>query len=97
MRISDWSSDVCSSDLAALHGVLAAGEQPAHLGRRLQVPLGIGLQAEAGLVDGAVLADAGQNVLQRASRRRVVQNSSEERRVGKGWVSTCSTRWLPYH
>src|SRR3546814_18786564 len=23
--------------------------------------------------------------------------SSEERRVGKGWVSTCSSRWAPYH
>src|SRR3546814_19707108 len=23
--------------------------------------------------------------------------SSEERRVGKGWVSTCGSRWTPYH
>src|SRR3546814_13031247 len=22
---------------------------------------------------------------------------SEERRVGKGWVSTCRSRWSPYH
>src|SRR3546814_5347395 len=28
MRISDWSSDVCSSDLAAKRGVIAAGGLP---------------------------------------------------------------------
>src|SRR3546814_5731088 len=30
MRISDWSSDVCSSDLAAVHAALA---EPARIGR----------------------------------------------------------------
>ena len=39
-------------------------EQPRHLGRRLQVPFGIGLEAEAGLVDAAVLADASHEVEQ---------------------------------
>src|SRR3546814_14601604 len=42
-----------------------------------------------------VLADA------TASDRRTVANAfherSEERRVGKGCVSTCRSRWSPYH
>src|SRR3546814_19455461 len=26
-----------------------------------------------------------------------IQSRSEERRVGKEWVSTCRSRWSPYH
>src|SRR3546814_21114838 len=34
-----------------------------------------------------------------ASRQLCVarSNKTEERRVGKGWVSTCRSRWSPYH
>src|SRR3546814_13684618 len=28
---------------------------------------------------------------------RKAEMSSEERRVGKEWVSTCRSRWWPYH
>src|SRR3546814_10789487 len=65
MRISDWSSDVCSSDLAQnggycrVRGKLASGDA-----RRI-----------------------GKHQLER----------SEERRVGKECVSTCRSRWSPYH
>jgi len=45
-------------------GIRAVAEQPRHLGGRLQVALGVGVQQEAGVVDGAVLADAGEHVLQ---------------------------------
>src|SRR3546814_8939214 len=62
MRISDWSSDVCSSDLVE--------EQMVALG-------------EAGI--------------DRALDRRAVRDRSEERRVGKECVSTCRSRWSPYH
>jgi hypothetical protein len=48
-------------------------EQPRHLGRRLQVALGIGEQARAGAGDRAFLADAGHDVLQRPPRRHVVE------------------------
>src|SRR3546814_20892361 len=77
MRISDWSSDVCSSDLAwpRLH-FPACPDQPgvARCGRR---PRG-----------------------QRVSVLRVAEGRdrrSEERRVGKECVSTCRSRWSPYH
>src|SRR3546814_2720766 len=91
MRISDWSSDVCSSDLA--QGVirrnpgLNAREQssapkaetrkndPSHHDRK-----------------DACLASASQ--LRGVEHREV---RSEERRVGKECVSTCRSRWSPYH
>src|SRR3546814_1464048 len=62
LRISDWSSDVCSSDLPRVTcGSLAP--QPKH---------------------GRI-------------RMRIRGNRSEERRVGKECVSTCRSRWSPYH
>src|SRR3546814_2154859 len=69
MRISDWSSDVCSSDLgAARHGHLVM----------------TGLASNPG--NGSP-----QNRSSNSSWR------SEERRVGKECVSTCRSRWSPYH
>ena len=49
-------------------------EQPDHLGRRLQMALGVGGKAKTGFVDRAVLADAGQHVLQRPPLRAVVEH-----------------------
>src|SRR3546814_4669619 len=81
MRISDWSSDVCSSDLAARY---------------------------AGLVEDRALADSIFNaisdgwqrthdsLLDATGQRRLLERS-EERRVGKECVSTCRSRWSPYH
>src|SRR3546814_18458384 len=43
MRISDWSSDVCPSDLIV--GTLGEAEMPVHLGRALQ-QVGEGVPAE---------------------------------------------------
>src|SRR3546814_4738601 len=71
MRISDWSSDVCSSDL--LGGVGGPRPRLAHQRARRR---------------GAVAADG----LREQRRTR-----SEERRVGKECVSTCRSRWSPYH
>src|SRR3546814_1294915 len=71
MRISDWSSDVCSSDLAAGHRVTGAQREAADLARR----------------DVDVV---------RTGEIRAVRRS-EERRVGKECVSTCRSRWSPYH
>src|SRR3546814_12981504 len=103
MRISDWSSDVCSSDLMRMIGicmerqhigVIVLEQDPGErLGGVLQ-RLGIGRTAGmmvveiiAGWLTGsmALLAD-GMHMAR-----------SEERRVGKECVSTCRSRWSPYH
>src|SRR3546814_19241520 len=98
MRISDWSSDVCSSDLP-LDGsleVLVDLDEAAVVHGDSQL-----LQAEA-LGDGPP-ADGDQHhvslhLLCRAALGRLKrQRRSEERRVGKECVSTFRSRWSPYH
>src|SRR3546814_1062000 len=94
MRISDWSSDVCSSDLAGevaplhvAHGVAAGltGDQA----RRGEVAQRSGHVVELHVVELHVLP--GREVAPAPAVR------SEERRVGKECVSTCRSRWSPYH
>src|SRR3546814_5144972 len=94
MRISDGSSDVCSSDLntncasLAYTGALQAELRYDPTGRLYQVTGGT-LDMQRFAYDGnAMIAeyDAGGVIL----RRR-----SEERRVGKECVSTCRSRWSP--
>src|SRR3546814_3879374 len=84
MRISDWSSDVCSSDLADR---LAAG-QP----QRVQ-PSGPSETRALGERFNAML-DA---LAESDSVRRTLLSRSEERRVGKECGSTCRSRWSTYH
>src|SRR3546814_4360535 len=83
MRISDWSSDVCSSDLDRRRNAPGEDGQP-----------GIDRPALAARHRGIHVIDpqGGQAVGLPAGRRR-----SEERRVGKECVSTCRSRWSPYH
>src|SRR3546814_18804900 len=133
MRISDWSSDVCSSDLLLFLDI--------------QLPSGTGFDVLAALdtapcvvfttaydqyavrafeanaldylvkpVEPARLAQALQRVRERLDDTRTVaqparsllgaddqvffrdgERRSDERRVGKECVSTCRSRWLPYH
>src|SRR3546814_1921236 len=87
MRISDWSSDVCSSDL-----LRTAFDTDAVLLRYLQAyrnePL-LRVIKDAPWVSaiaGKHHAEIGGFTLR-----------SEERRVGKECVSTCRSRWSPYH
>src|SRR3546814_12210601 len=110
MRISDWSSDVCSSDLAglALCGVGPAVVLEGRLVRRLRRLriIATGLQLPAGREAVDALAGSSSDhpqppeVLALPVRKRIVAGSvasSEERSVGKGCVMTCRSRWSPYH
>src|SRR3546814_16504497 len=82
MRISDWSSDVCSSDLERCCGTRATAPS---------TPGAIWIRAIRAVPAGVVVELAGVGV---GDRDRV---RSEERRVGKECVSTCRSRWSPYH
>src|SRR3546814_5460002 len=85
MRISDWSSDVCSSDL----GRKRRGDAPNRLvDRRQALHEADGIQYR----QPSRIADRVQyRPLTLAEGER-----SEERRVGKECVSTCRSRWSPY-
>src|SRR3546814_9184577 len=83
MRISDCSSDVCSSDLNCR--AVRARDQGSHFGGQAegQVALkcgGMGCHCPLHRCDGAI-----------------AKFRSEESSVGKECVSTCRYRWAPYH
>src|SRR3546814_16444907 len=87
MRISDWSSDVCSSDL--LKGKVrfrdVGGSEDLHSTERYD------LRQETACRLGPKCSTFRHSYsILRAER-------SEERRVGKECVSTCQSRWSPYH
>src|SRR3546814_14296264 len=98
MRISDWSTDVCSSDLQFV------GAQPPRVGGPA-APIGHdgaapseaehacdGTPALAHRQDIRFIANGIENRVEQGFRKR-----SEERRVGKEGVSKCRSRWSPYH
>src|SRR3546814_18269633 len=87
MRISDWSSDVCSSDLLGALVVLPPdGGEP-----RRPAPQDGGSDR-----DRFDIVDRGRATV-KADSCRERRLRSEERRVGKECVSTCRSRWSPYH
>src|SRR3546814_16463952 len=100
MRISDWSSDVCSSDLirAVVHTPDSGPDQPAGLSADDLITL------TATVTDGdgdtaSATANIGQNLVFKDDAPVANDDSaglperSEERRGGKEGVSTCRTRW----
>src|SRR3546814_20713906 len=104
MRISDWSSDVCSSDLIdepfadALNEVLAYSVDRIPRDYRSESPfdkmVGEYMIDETG-ADVALMPGVGYGVS--IYPGNVTRDRSEERRVGKEVVRTCSSRWSPYH
>src|SRR3546814_20532272 len=105
MRISDWSSDVCSSDLPDAARDIDRAAEAADLEPR-RILAGINAAADDGAVDyeaeiGAGSGDGadGDVAVGGADPHggRFAERRSEERRVGKECGSTCRSRWSPYH
>src|SRR3546814_18031963 len=106
MLISDWSSDVCSSDLAC--DALRARVDALEMDLAFHDAPGAGRREDDRLVvrDAAVLDDRSALRIVMLDRRDldvafhdagVRSDRSEERRVGKECVSTGRSRWAPYH
>src|SRR3546814_1655918 len=115
MRISDWSSDVCSSDLPGLRTAIDKG-------LAINMPKVIignaGAEAAAPGYVSAYDAETGRKLWRfnivpgdpakgykskaeamaaKTWKGEWWKQRSEERRVGKECVSTCRSRWSPYH
>src|SRR3546814_8352551 len=99
-RISDWSSDVCSSDLwrgdrrgaaGDAHGAVGRTRGPAR--RAFRPPAADARRQRWQGAQGAIRRRRAEEALRLAPPDR----RSEERRVGKEFVSTCRSRWAPYH
>src|SRR3546814_11341200 len=98
MRISDWSSDVCSSDLViGCFGLTEphGGSDPANMKTSAKKDGG------DWVLNGSKMWITNGNVadiaIVWAQTDDGIQGRSEERRVGKECVSTCRSRWSPYH
>src|SRR3546814_17486168 len=98
MRISDWSSDVCSSDLAgSFHEIGAiAGRAQYGADGELQDFSPTNFVFGRGRVDGRPVVVGGDDFTVRGGAADAAIRS-EERRVGKECVSTCRSRWSPDH
>src|SRR3546814_2544735 len=95
MRISDWSSDVCSSDLQRLGGSCGvACEVP---WRKVVTPHGPRVEHRRSTGRTAMATRLGAPRSAAAPDQSDMAARSEERRVGKECVSTCRSRWSPYH
>src|SRR3546814_14427427 len=106
MRISEWSSDVCSSDRRGVTSLVSRRR-----GERLQSDCGYAsFHHDRFRHGGYRLADGWANVRQggpfdrsgakphhNLRRDRTAARKSEGRRVGKAGVSYVRSRWAPYH
>src|SRR3546814_12160236 len=105
MRISDWSSDVCSSDLSGRKGT-RVGTAPPPFSFAVDpepciqtAPASESTKKAAPNVptDGRTAALPLPHTLVEARIIPSLGDRSEERRVGQEFVSTFRSRWSPYH
>src|SRR3546814_16727525 len=107
MRISDWSSDVCSSDLIGSKNVFANGALQLNATAfyykysGLQLSRIVARTSVNDTVDANIWGVELESVI-RPDPNWLINlsfsylNRSEERRVGKECVSTCRYWWAPY-
>src|SRR3546814_13870913 len=111
MRISDWSSDVCSSDLPHYRNCFI--ERSVRKSRKAEVVIAnhalVMIQAAQGIMSGGEddsqkplrsVFDEGHHLFEAADSAFAAHRTgprSEERRVGQGCVSTCRSGWSPDH
>src|SRR3546814_21154509 len=103
MRISDWSSDVCSSDLPGAIKreqamILTIDYYPASAHRTALETMFADRKAQfVDFFDWDVPVVDGRFEIDQFDPAEAVYFRSEERRVGKECVSTCTSRWSPDH
>src|SRR3546814_19617203 len=93
MRISDWSSDVCSSELNKVlimrnHGLLTVGRTAGEAFMWMY-------RAERACYMQLLFQQAGAEL--NSIPAEVKRTRSDERSVGKECVGTCSSQWSTHH
>src|SRR3546814_5561603 len=100
MRISDWSSDVCSSDLEAEPVVIRIDDHDESVDGAMSID-----RADEEVLRSELevphVAKSEEEEEEKGEEEEMKENEdeekrSEERRVGKEGVSTCRSRWSPY-
>src|SRR3546814_14020139 len=101
MRISDWSSDVCSSDLqdgadirAHIAEIIRREHQADDITREVLFDV---RRVFVTPFDRSAIIDLIGTMDDAIDQMNATGKRSEERRVGKECVSTCRSRWSPYH
>src|SRR3546814_14161520 len=89
MRISDWSSDVCSSDLTVSIPETSSKNHPQEVYMRRRC------RSSSRSFSAWTRSTAASGCSSWRSKNAATR--SDERRVGKECVSTCRSRWSPYH
>src|SRR3546814_13768453 len=97
MRISDWSSDVCSSDLLSYTFFDQGAEARDRYMREHKVSSTPGSMGGDTVSAFRTAIGANAVISTRTTEESRSAMRSEERRVGKECVSTCRSRWSPYH
>src|SRR3546814_12480927 len=103
MRISDWRSDVCSSDLTPSSISKAEAAHPPvvnYIGAlaeyKVFLVLGAGrFEQSVQALSAAIQANDLEHARPLSPPAQLAYATSEERRVGKECVSPCSSRWSP--
>src|SRR3546814_13813245 len=98
MRISDWSSDVCSSDLTSVIAKWLTVERGLEV-VTFTADLGQGEEIEPARAKARAMGIPDHHIFIEDLREEFVRDfvRSEERRVGKECVSRCRSRWSPQH
>src|SRR3546814_19657782 len=100
MRISDWSSDVCSSDLTTISALGQIIIRQAHVGASTPAEAFRLTRSTTNIVPAWLVKPPRMpfetQPKTHTNRKRYLKRS-EERRVGKECVSTCISPWTPDH
>src|SRR3546814_20691025 len=101
MRISDWSSDVCSSDLLGAEILLHLADETAGEGAQVRHLQRVVRRDDEPKMVAIIFAALGKFLRVEVIAARAEQPGllpiprSDERRVGKECVSRCRSRWSP--
>src|SRR3546814_16355976 len=101
MRISDWSSDVCSSDLRLIRSRTQLGNAIRGYAAEFGLTAAKGICKVEPLLEriaaDVTLPELARDLFALHARDYEQLQRSEERRVGKECVSTGRSRWSPSH